>query len=185
MARNVRRTNNVQVVKMSEPATEKTVETEGTKKFEPEDEIACRAVLAGRTFLEGKKTGTLYGFMAAGDRVGIEYQDLEAEVRRWSNIISHPMIVIEDEDFVKHFPKLEEFYKSLYPISKMKDILHKSAAEIRNLLPTLPPGVQENLKSTAAEMVRNGELDSLSVIKALDEIWGTQLSLLTGFFEET
>jgi hypothetical protein len=64
----------------------------------------------------------------------------------------------------------------------MKDILRKSAGEIINLLPTLPPGVQDSLKGTAAEMVRTGELDSLSVIKALDDIWGTQLILTTGLF---
>lgn len=183
MARNVRKTN-VQVVKMSEPVSEKPVETTESRKFEPDDEITCRAVLVGHTYMEGKKTGTLYGFLAAGDKVGIEYQDLEAEVRRWSNIISYPMIIIEDEEFVKRFPKLETFYKSLYPIDKMKDILRKPAAEITRLLPTLPPGVQDNLKNTAAEMVRTGELDSLSVIKALDQVWGTQLSLLTGLFDE-
>jgi hypothetical protein len=181
MARNVRKTN-VQVVKMSEPASEKVVENDDVRKFEPDDEITCRAVLVGRTYLEGQKTGTLYGFLAAGDKVGIEYQDLEAEVRRWSRMISYPMIIIEDEDFVKRFPKLQNFYKSLYPIDKMKDILRKSAGEIINLLPTLPPGVQDSLKGTAAEMVRTGELDSLSVIKALDDIWGTQLILTTGLF---
>lgn len=173
------------------PVEEKTLVSEieqlkkpDKKKFAPTDGIMCRAVLSGKTYVKGKRTGTLYGFLAAGDEIEIEYQDLAAEVREASGIIFHPMIVIEDEDFIKEFPKLEKFYKNMYTQSELMGFLKKSANQVKGILPTLPVGVQESLKSIAAEMIRTKQLDSLSTIKALDEVWGTNLVLMTGFFDD-
>lgn len=154
------------------------------KKFAPTDGIMCRAVLSGKTYVKGKRTGVLYGFLAAGDEIEIEYQDLAAEVREASGIIFYPMIVIEDEDFIKEFPKLEKFYKNMYTQSELMGFLKKPANQVKGILPTLPVGVQESLKSIAADMIRTKQLDSLSTIKALDEVWGTNLVLMTGFFDD-
>ena len=153
------------------------------KKFMPTDSIMCRAVLSGKTYVKGKRTGTIYGFLGAGDEIGIEYQDLAAEIREGSRIIFHPMIVVEDEDFIKEFPKLEKFYKNMYTQSELEEFLRTPASNIKDTLPTLPAGVQDSLKSIAAEMIRSEDLDSISVIKVLDEIWGTNLSLMTGLLD--
>ena len=151
------------------------------KKFAPTDGIVCRAVLSGKTYIKGKRTGTIYEFLSAGDRVEVEYQDLVAEVREGSGIVFYPMIIIEDEDFVKEFQKLEKYYTSMYTVAELEDVLRKPAREIRDILPTLPKGVQDSLKNIAAKMISTGELDSISTIKALDEYWNTNLSLMTGF----
>lgn len=158
-------------------------ETVEKKKFAPDEEVTCRAILVGITHILGKRTGSLYTFLGKDDTIGIEYRDLVAEVREGSKSIFKPMIIVEDEDFVNEFPKLKTFYKNMYSPNEMKNILKKSANEIKALLPTLPPGIQSSLKGMAADMVRSGELDSVSVIKALDEVWGTQLNILTGLFD--
>ena len=162
----------------------KEIKVPEKKKFSPTDGILCRAILSGKTYIKGKRTGTIYGFLGAGDEIEIEYQDLVAEVREGSGIIFHPMIVVEDEDFIKEFPKLEKYYKNMYTQSELMGFLKKPANQVKGILPTLPAGVQDSLKSIAAEMIRSKQLDSLSTIKALDEVWGTNLVLMTGFFDE-
>lgn len=166
------------------PIKTETPKISEKKKFSPTDSIMCRAVLTGKTYIKGKRTGILYGFLGMGDEIGIEYQDLAAEVREASGIIFHPMIVIEDDDFVKEFPKLEKFYKNMYTQSELSNFLKKPANKIKEALPTLPLGVQDSLKSIAAQKIRTGELDSISVIKTLDEFWGTNLTLMTGLIDE-
>lgn len=161
-----------------------TVEVKKTvvekKKFASDDRIPCKSVLVGKTHLLGKRTNMIYTFLGRNDTIGIEYQDLVAEVRAGTSLLFHPMIVVEDQDFINEFPKLKQFYENLYPVSDLKDLLKRSAKEIMAVLPNLPAGVVDSMKSVAADMVRTGELDSIATIRALDGAWGTDLAILTG-----
>lgn len=188
MARSIRKTDKVAtvvetpVVEAEQPVKEEVKPVK--KKFAPDEEVDCRAVLVGRTYVLGKRSGNLYGFLGKDDVIGIEYRDLAAEVREWTRAISRPMIIIEDEDFIAEFPKLAKFYKDLYPTSELEAMLRKPANQVMAIVPSLPRGIQDSLKGLAADMVRTGALDSVSTIKALDEFWGTQLSILTGLTEQ-
>ena len=155
------------------------------KKFASDDRISCKSVLSGKTHLLGKRTNMIYTFLGRNDTIGIEYQDLVAEVRAGTSLLFHPMIVIEDQDFVNEFPKLKEFYEKLYPVSDLKNLLKRPVREIQAILPNLPNGVIDSMKSVAADMVRSGELDSIATIRALDGAWGTDLAILTGFNSDT
>ena len=155
------------------------------KKFVSDDRIPCKSVLSGKTHLLGKRTNMIYTFLGRNDTIGIEYQDLVAEVRAGTKLLFHPMIVIEDQDFINEFPKLKEFYEKLYPVSDLKNLLKRPVREIQAILPNLPTGVIDSMKSVAADMVRNGELDSIATIRALDGAWGTDLAILTGFNSDT
>lgn len=155
-------------------------ETAQKKKFASDDRIPCKAILTGKTHLLGKRTNMIYTFLGMGDIIGIEYQDLVAEVRAGTSLLFRPMIVVEDQDFIDEFPKLKEFYAKLYPVSDLRELLQRPTREIQAIIPNLPIGVVDSLKSIAAEMVRNGELDSISTIRALDGMWGTDLAILTG-----
>lgn len=150
------------------------------KKFASDDRIPCKSVLSGKTHLLGKRTNMIYTFLGRNDTIGIEYQDLVAEVRAGTSLLFHPMIVIEDQDFINEFPKLKEFYSKLYPVSDLKNLLKRPVREIQAILPNLPAGVIDSMKSVAADMVRTGELDSIATIRALDGAWGTDLAILTG-----
>ena len=167
------------VVIEPEIKTEKKVVAE-KKKFTSDDRIPCKSVLSGKTHLLGKRTNMIYTFLGRNDTIGIEYQDLVAEVRAGTSLLFYPMIVVEDQDFINEFPKLKEFYEKLYPVSDLKALLKRPVREIQAVLPNLPAGVIDSMKSVAADMVRNGELDSISTIRALDGAWGTDLAILTG-----
>lgn len=186
MARSVKRVQSIpaptiaeNIVIEQENATEKKTNVE-KKKFASDDRIPCKSVLSGKTHLIGKRTNMIYTFLGRSDTIGIEYQDLVAEVRAGTKLLFYPMIVIEDQDFINEFPKLKEFYKKLYPVTDLKKLLKRPIQEIQAILPNLPIGVIDSMKSVAADMVRNGELDSISTIRALDGAWGTDLAILTG-----
>ena len=182
MARSAKRTQVVPAPTIAEnvviePEVKTIVEK---KKFASDDRIPCKSVLSGKTHLLGKRTNMIYTFLGSNDTIGIEYQDLVAEVRAGTSLLFLPMIIVEDQDFIDEFPKLKAFYEKLYPVSDLKILLKKPVREIQAILPILPIGVINSMKSIAADMVRTGELDSIATIRALDGAWGTDLAILTG-----
>lgn len=182
------RTNGVNLVdeNTSEITDVNITSEEPTKKekrvFDPEEYIDCRAVNMGKTFIEGKKSKETYAFDGEGDIVGIPYKDLESMVRSNSSYMFTPWIIVLDDDFIEAFPKLKEFYDSMYSVGDIREILSLSPTRLKEVIPTLPHGVQESIKSTAMSMIADGTMDSISKVKALDEIFGTLMMETTGLY---
>lgn len=160
--------------------------TEIAKKeveFNPEDEIECRAVVEGRTFVEGSKSKDMYQFVGKNDIQPIQYRDLADMVRTNSAYLFNPMIMVIDEDFIDKFPRLRDFYDNMYSRGDVDTILHLDAYSLKEILKDLPKGVQEAVKSEAMAMIADGRMDSISVVKTLDEFFGTKMMLTTGLYD--
>lgn len=168
-------------VEKSEKKESKTV---NKKEYSPEDGIACRAVNVGKTFFIGPKSSAVYEFAFKGEVIEIEYRDLVTAVRQNSSQIYRPFFVIEDKDFVSQFPKLQEFYNNMYDVSDAEEILRMNPTMIRRTLKGIPDGLKDAVKSTAISKIADGTLDSIQVIKTLDDIFGTKLMLMTGLFND-
>lgn len=153
--------------------------TEKKKKtYEPSDGIACRSITQGMLFMDGEKTNITYSWSDYGDVTDVEYRDLVAAIHSKSSYIYNPFIIIDDEDFIAEFPQLDKFYSDRYSMRDLKAILfldvNKMVAEISNL----PSGAKNSLKTIASTCIREGEIDSVRKIKAIDEVFGTQLFIL-------
>lgn len=169
---------------MAYTKTAKTKETENTvettvkkKKFAPTDLIPCVSITPGKLFFVGRKSEELYTFADVDDVVEIEFRDLDYAARAKDKIMYKPRFVVQDEDFIAAHPNLDELYSSLHSTTDLKAILKMTPAKIGSIVPTLPLGAQEALKTIAATMVDEGTLDSMNRIKKLDEVLGTELLL--------
>lgn len=154
------------------------------KKFDPSDGILCRSVIQGGLYMEGQKTNMTYSWMDYGDTSEVEYRDLVAEVRSKSRFVFNPWFIIEDEDFLAEFPNVKDFYEKSYTMKDLRKILEMPVNQMVEEIEKLPKGAKESLKSIAAKQVSTGMLDSVSKIKALDKIYGTDLNLIGTFFNE-
>jgi hypothetical protein len=166
-----------------EPETKPVVNKIEKKHFEPEDMIACRSIIPGGVYMEGIKSKMLYEFNGYGDEVDVEYRDLVAAVNSKSSFLFNPFIVVLDDEFISDQPKLKAFYDSMYSLEDIEGILNYDSSDIEKILPQLPNGARESLKSIAATKIANGTLDSVAKIKVLDEFFNTQLMLLTDLYE--
>lgn len=174
------------VEKTSEKTTEKSVEkteTKTKKKFEPSDMISCRSVCQGGLYLEGARTKMPYEWTDYGATEDVEYRDLVELVRTRSSYIFNPFFVIDNNDFVEEFPQLKKFYQENYSIKELAAILDLPVNEMVAQIKTLPKGALESLKSIAASQVSAGQLDSVRKIKELDNIFKTDLNLLSDLFK--
>ena len=158
------------VLKTNEPSTK--------KEFGQEDLILCRSMVSGQLFVDGVRSGLLYTFADYNDTCEIEYRDLIYLVRSYKDkTIYEPRIIIEDEDFIAENPKLAELYESMYTKGDLMEIINLPISQMVYTINALPMGCKNALKGIAATMIDNGQLDSIQKIKALDEIFETNMLL--------
>ena len=149
------------------------------KVFKQDDVIPCRSVVQGVLVLSGLKSKIPYKWTEYGDVTEVEYCDLVSLVREHSGYIFKPLFIIDDKDFVKEFPQLEKFYTSSYGVTELTNILLLPNDEMEEAIKTLPKTAADSLRNIAANQVSLGQIDSVSKIKALDRIFGTDLNLIS------
>lgn len=156
------------------------VEKKKAKEFKDTDGILCTSITPGKLGIIGMRTKIHYVWVSRGDQIEVEYQDLVAAVRAKRKCIFAPRFIIEDEDFLDKFPQVRETYGTLYDVRDLKKVItNLNPQSMKLTINTLPSGAKESIKALASSMIRSGELDSVSKIKVLDEIFGTNLMLLT------
>ena len=173
-----------QIEEITEPKKTKTTKIEKPekvekRKFEQNEGISCRSVVQGSVFLTGAKTKIPYEWTSYGDRTDVEYCDLVSLVHERSGYLFNPFFIVEDEDFVEEFPQLHKFYSENYSIMELSNILALPINEMEQEIATLPKTALDSLKKIAANQVSLGQIDSVSKIKALDRIFGTDLNLIS------
>lgn len=152
--------------------------TEPVKKsYKQDDLITCSSLVSGGYYLTGPKSKFPYTFADYGDEIGIEYQDLLYLIRSHDKAVFEPRMVIEDNEIVSKYPEIEKIYEALYSVNDLRDIVNCSPSQIEKIVTKLPKGAVETLKGLVSTMIENHTLDSVSKIKALDKILGTNLLL--------
>ena len=149
------------------------------REFKETDGILCRSVTSGKLIMVGKKTGMKYEWGEYGREYEVEYRDLVIAVRTRSDFVFGPLFIIEDDDFLEEFPIVKKFYDESYNVDELNAILNLPLIEMKNRLLELPPVAVKNFQSLAAKAVIEKQLDSLEKIRALDEMYGINLMLLS------
>lgn len=162
---------------LSAPVKEEEVVAEKQKKFSDDDMIPCVSISSGEVLYEGEKSKRLYDWLGFGDVVDMEYRDLVVAVRTRCACVTKPRVIVQDKDFLKQNPQLEKIYGGLYSPDDLMNILNLPVGKMKTALKALPIGAQDSFKSLASSAIDDGVLDSVKKIKAIDEVFGTQLSI--------
>lgn len=146
------------------------------KKFAPADQIPCRSVTVGELVHVGVKTRIQYTWADYGDVAYLEYQDLQALQSMKSRFILDPLFIIEDENVVAQWDKLLGPVYNKIKEDDLDNFFALPQNKFESTLKNAPKGFQNSVKTKAASMIQDGELDSLKKIKAIDEILGTEFA---------
>lgn len=152
-------------------------ETTKVKKFAKTTLIPCRSICTGVLYVNGPNSKEDYMWWDFGDIQDVQYQDLDAYVKRHANCIFKPQFIIEDDDFIAQNPDIKAVYDSMYTTSDLRDILNLPVNQMKKAIMELPLGAKEAIRGLAPTMIENKKLDSIEKIRVLDEIFGTQLIL--------
>lgn len=147
------------------------------RKFAQDDMILCKSVTYGELLLPGKKSKLLYIWSNYGDTTEVEFQDLQALRSTRSAYLMNPYFVIEDEELLEQWPELKALYDKTMALD-IDSLFSLPINQFKKKLRDIPIGFKDPIKNIAGEKIRNGSLDSIAKINALDEILGTELKLM-------
>lgn len=148
------------------------------RTFDQMDLIPCKSMISGPLYITGIRSGILYTWADYNDVQEVEYRDLIYMTRspQDRNIYS-PRIIIEDEDFVEQNKNLKALYESLYTTGDLREIVKLPVKQMSDAINNLPSGAKESFKGLVSTMIDAHQLDSVQKIKAIDNIFGTELLL--------
>lgn len=163
--------------------TDEAVESKPKRKFNNDDYIPCRSITNGELFMEGARSKDLYQWADYGDEIEVQYQDLvyDAKLGEKASFSKRARFIILDDDFINQNPQLNDVYSNMYTKNDLREILNLPVSKLQKEVESLPNGAKEALKGMVSTQVSNGTFDSVSKLKVLDEIFGTEmLQLLVG-----
>ena len=171
----------------TEEVTEEVVEkvkpviVKEKKVFTDSDYILCRSVWSGGLNVDSQ-SGNLYRFNDYGSECEINYRDLVTMIRRGSEHVFLPRFVILDEDFLKDFPTVQRVYGAMYTKEDLVEILDLPITHMKREIEKLPKATKDSMRNLVATQIANGRLDSISKVRALTEIFGSDFNLLSDLF---
>lgn len=166
--------NNVVVEEPVLPVKEKKV-------FTDSDYILCRSVWSGGLNVVSQ-SGNLYEFKNYGSECEINYRDLVTMIRRGSQHIFLPRFVILDEDFLADFPTVQRVYGTMYTMNDLVEILELPNTQMQAEIAKLPKATKDSMRNLIATQIANGRLDSISKVRVLTDIFGSDFNLLSDLF---
>lgn len=176
--RQMKKTDKVEV---NDEVKEVKVETKPKKKFSSDDYILCHSIIAGGLHVNCR-SGNFYVFKDYGSEQEIEYRDLADLVHKHSDHIFMPRIIIDDDDFVEEFPAIKRLYNEMYTTADLREILSLPDNQLVSIVTNMPNEIKETLKSLAATMIGNGEIDSIRKVQTLTDVFGADFTLLSELF---
>lgn len=147
------------------------------RKFEADELIEVQSVTQGELLLPGKKSGILYRWSNYGDITEVEYQDLYTLKSSRSDYIYKPMFQILNDELLEdgRWKDVKKLYERMISAGDIYEIMKLPNAQFKQVLMTAPKGIQDAIKIEVASRIENDTMDSISKIKTVDEICGTDL----------
>ena len=153
--------------------TKKEIKVE-TKKFKPDDVIACRSVTPWKLNALGVDGRTVYHWEYFGDVDYLTYRDLQA-LRR-SDFVTKPKFIIEDADLCYQWRReLGDTYKYFLGVEYPEEFFDLSDEDFEKLLKQAPDTIKEVIKVTAMNMIKNENYPTIQKLTLIDNILGTCL----------
>lgn len=171
------RTKKVEAEAPTEEIIKEELKNKAPRKFAQDDVILCKSVTFGELLLPGKKSQLLYTWADYGDATEVEFQDLQALRSTRSAYLNAPYFVIEDEELLEQWPELKTLYAKVAALD-VDNLFNLPINQFKKRLREIPVGFKDSIKNIAGDKIRNGSLDSIAKINALDEILGTELKLM-------
>jgi hypothetical protein len=134
------------------------------------------------------KTGDKYQWSKMGEVQSLYVSDIRAMKSNQQRFLEENWILIEgiadkdeayenvDLDDVYETLQISHYYNNRLCPKNIGDIFNWSATDIREKVPKMNSGVKESLVVRANELIKSGVLDSISKLKALEEVLGCELA---------
>lgn len=122
------------------------------------------------------KTHEEYIWERFGDIQYLELKELRGAKSTNKDMYINNYFMFDDEfSWVIPYLGLEPYYENAVDVDGMTAMFSKSPTEVKKCIKDMSKGQKKSLSYYAREKVHNGEIDSLKLIKALEESLGITL----------
>ncbi len=130
----------------------------------------------GQLVYVSKRTGERFFWDGYGAEQDIQLMELRNVRNTSKKFFDHNWFVFDDEyDWVIDFLGVRSYYNNIINVEGVDALFRKTPAEIEKELGSLTNGQKRTVAYRAMEMIRDKEIDSLSVIEVLEKGLGIAL----------
>lgn len=110
-----------------------------------------------------------------GEEQEIEFGELLAMRGSQRRFFEENWIIIEDPEVLKKLG-VEKYYKNIPPVDDFDSLFKKPADELKKIVSEMSDGMKDSIRIRAKELIKEGVIDSRSVINAIQEAVGFDLT---------
>jgi len=170
--------------------SDEKVEIKPKKKLRLDDSVSLlvSSNVFGILTYVNHKSGDTYRWGKIGDTQSLYVSDIRAMKSNQQRFLEENWIMIEgiadlDEDYecvdtddIYEALQISHYYKNRLCPKNIGEIFNWSVADIKAKVPKMTKTVKESLIISANELIKSGVLDSISKVKALEEVLNCELA---------
>lgn len=140
----------------------------------PTDYITVRNGFNGKLVYKSKKTGEKFVWQEFGDEQDIELAELKSARNSSKSFFENNWFMFDNPAVISYLG-VERMYEHALNIDNFDDIFNMNPEDVKNRISLLSDGQKYSVKYRARTLIRNGTIDSLKMINALEEALDTEL----------
>lgn len=105
----------------------------------------------------------------------LELRDLVAMRNSYPTYFKECWVVVDDD--ILEYLNVKRFYESAIDMENFDSIFNKSPLELKTLLEKLPSSMKTSVSQRAKQLVDDGTIDSMKIIKVLNDALNVDLSM--------
>lgn len=146
------------------------------KNLDPNMVVTIKNGFQGRLVYQSKKTGETFIWEEFGDEQDMELSEVKAARNSSKKFFINNWFLIDDPEVIEYLG-VEQYYKHALNSENFDEIFNKTAKEIKEIISQLSTGQKRSLAYRAKQLIEDGTVDSIKVIKALEDGLGVELIL--------
>lgn len=139
-----------------------------------EDKIKVMSGSMGTVIYRSDISRRIWKFTSFGQVESIPYGELVTIRNRFNGYFKNGWLIILDAEVQKEFG-LTEMYQNILTPDNLNGVFQKSIDEIEVIVDNLPDGMKNTFVNKAQELYASEKLDSVKVIKLIEEKFGFSL----------
>ena len=172
--------NNSKIQKNTPRASEEPVKEPEQKKsyrvknLDQNSYVTVKNGFNGTLVYKSKKTGELFVWDRFGDEQDMELFELKNAKSSGKEFFINNWFLFDDPEIVEWLG-MEQYYKYALNTDDFDELFKKSPAEVKKTVEKLSKGQKKSLAFRAKQMIREGSIDSIKTINALEEALSIEL----------
>ena len=154
------------------PAEKQTYKVK--KDLSPTMMVTVKNGFNGTLVYKSKRTGEVFVWDAFGSEQEMELQDLKAAKNTYKAFFVNNWFLFDDPEIIEWLG-MSQYYKHALNTESFNELFHASPEEIESTIQQLSDGQKKSVAFRAKQLIREGEIDSIKVINALERSLSVEL----------